>query len=180
MKFHHSRKSGHLFSVMTPESMKPTFEQLANTHRVAFILGATSIDEIIMWADFEIAHTTTPSNTLIDVSLGRQLPRANVIALLNELAIQTNDCWSTRRGMSRMAKNLRSNMTDAQAAIQSCYEYLRNENLLHDDKFSIFVTLEDDVSLIRDGIFGDDRLPALRDELLELFDKMAQETRIAQ
>ena len=94
--------------VIPLEFMEPTFAQRANMHRVAFVLGATSIDELIVWADTEIERATTISNALIELSLGRQLPRANIIALLTELAIKTNDCWSTQRGMSRMAEKLRS------------------------------------------------------------------------
>ena len=168
-----------IVAVITLELMKPTFEQRANMYRVAFMLGATSIAELMAWADAEIERATTPSNALIDLSLGRKLPHANIIALLTELAIQTNDCWSTQRGMSRMADVLRSTTTDTQETILNCYEYLRNENLLYDEKFINFVTLEDDVSLIRDGIFGGDRLPELRDELIETFDQMERETRTA-
>ncbi|HMO16443.1 MAG TPA: hypothetical protein PKD64_19960 [Pirellulaceae bacterium] len=159
--------------------MTPTFEQRANMHRVAFMLGAASINDLIAWADTEIEASSLPSNALIDLSLGRNLPLPNVIALLNELAIDTDDRWSTRRGMSRLAERIRAEHIETQAAIVKCYEYLRNENLLYDDDFIIFVTLEDDVSLIRDGIFGADRIPDLRNELVATLDQMERETRIA-
>ena len=51
--------------------------------------------------------------------------------------------------------------------------------LLYDENFINFVTLEHDVFLIRDGIFGDDRLPELRDELIETFDQMEREAGLA-
>ena len=159
--------------------MTPTFEQRANTNRVAFMLGAASMDDLIAWADTEIEASVQPSNALIDLSLGRNLPLANVIALLNELAIETDDRWSTCRGMSRLADQIRSNRIETQTAVMKCYEHLRNENLLYDDAFIIFVTLEDDVSLIRDGIFGADRIPELRDELIATLKQMEHDTRIA-
>ncbi|TWU44684.1 hypothetical protein Poly51_59530 [Rubripirellula tenax] len=158
----------------------PIFEQRANMHRVAFILGAACIDDLITWADEEIDASPQPPNALIDLSLGRKLPLGNVIALLNELAIETNDLWSTRRGLSLLADKIRSNEIETKSAIMKCYEHLRNENLLYDDAFIIFVTLEDDVSLIRDGIFGPDRLPELRDEFIATLDQMERETRIAE
>ena len=159
--------------------MASTFEQRANMYRVAFMLGAASIDDLITWADDEIGESPRPPNALIDLSLGRNLPLANVIALLNQLSLKTDERWSTRRGMSRLAAKVRSNEVETQTAIMKCYEYLRNENLLYDEAFIIFVTLEDDVSLIRDGIFGPDRLPELRDELIAALDQMEHETRIA-
>ncbi len=159
--------------------MTPTFEQRANMHRVAFMLGAASMVDLITWADDEIEASPQPPNALIDLSLGRNLPLADVIALLNEMATQTDDHWSTRRGMSRMADMVRSNEIETQTAIMKCYEHLRNENLLYDDAFLIFVTLEDDVSLIRDGIFGADKMPELRDELITTLDEMEHDTRIS-
>lgn len=160
--------------------MTPTFEQRANMYRVAYMLGAATIDELTAWADTEIQALPVPSNALIDISLGRRLPIANVIASLNELAIDTHDRWSTRCGMSKLARRIRAKQIDAQTAILRCYEYLRNQNMLYDDDFIVFVTLEDDVSLIRDGIFGNDMLTDMHDEVLLLFDQMESETRVAE
>lgn len=44
--------------------------------------------------------------------------------------------------------------------------------MLYDDDFDIFINLEDDLSLIRDGIFDPDRLPQLQADLLEALDAM--------
>ena len=60
--------------------------------------------------------------------------------------------------MSRMADVRRSTTTDTQETSLNCYKYLRDENLLYDEKFINFF-IEDDVSLVRDGILCDDRLP---------------------
>jgi len=58
--------------------------------------------------------------------------------------------------MSRMADVRRSTTTDTQETSLNCYKYLRDENLLYDEKIT---KIEDDVSLVRDGILCDDRLP---------------------
>jgi hypothetical protein len=60
--------------------------------------------------------------------------------------------------MSRMADVRRSTTTDTQETSLNCYKYLRDENLLYDEKITNFF-IEDDVSLVRDGILCDDRLP---------------------
>jgi hypothetical protein len=133
---------------------------------------------VIAWADSEIEALRHPSNSLIDISLGRQLPRANIISLLTELAIETSDSWSTRHGLSLLADQIRTQEIDIPTVILNCHKYLQTDNLLYDDGFIVFVVLEDDVSLIRDGIFGEDRIPELRDELLAALDQMARETRI--
>jgi len=57
-----------------------------------------------------------------------------------------------------MADVRRSTTTDTQETSLNCYKYLRDENLLYDEKFINFF-IEDDVSLVRDGILCDDRLP---------------------
>ncbi|MDA7933037.1 hypothetical protein N9B53_04380 [Mariniblastus sp.] len=57
-----------------------------------------------------------------------------------------------------MADVRRSTTTDTQETSLNCYKYLRDENLLYDEKITkLFI--EDDVSLVRDGILCDDRLP---------------------
>ena len=55
-----------------------------------------------------------------------------------------------------MADVRRSTTTDTQETSLNCYKYLRDENLLYDEKIT---KIEDDVSLVRDGILCDDRLP---------------------
>jgi len=54
----------------------------------------------------------------------------------------------------------------------NCYRFLQSEGMLYDDDFDIFINLEDDLSLIRDGIFDPDRLPQLQADLLEALDAM--------
>ena len=48
-----------------------TFSQIANAYRVALILDAIDISDLIAWADSEIEASTIPPNALVDVSMGR-------------------------------------------------------------------------------------------------------------
>ncbi len=63
--------------------------------------------------------------------------------------------------------------------MMNCYRFLQSEGLLYDDDFDIFINLEDDLSLIRDGMLGEDRLPQLKADLLEALDAMGDASRNA-
>jgi hypothetical protein len=52
--------------------------------------------------------------------------------------------------------------------------------MLHHDEFNIFISLEDELSLIRDGIVGKDRSTQLRDDLLEALESTGGESRNAE
>ncbi len=153
-----------------------TFSQIANAYRVALILDAIDTSDLIAWADSEIEASTIPPNALVDVSMGRKLPTAAMISHLTELADDENDSWSIQRGMSYVASCVRNGTMTIESAIMGCYRFLQSENLLYDDEFIMFVTYEDELSLIRDGIFGDDHLAQLRIDFLESLDEMANRT----
>jgi len=156
-----------------------TFHQLANSYRVALILDALDMDELIAWADSEIEASTVPSHALVDVSLGRQLPKNVLLTHLTKLADGIQDAWSIQRGMSFVADQLRSSAMSAETAVTNCYNFMQTTDLNYDDAFIIFYTYDDELSLIRDGVFSTDRLPQLHDDLLKTLDEMANNTKNA-
>ena len=160
--------------------MHTTFEQRANSHRVAYLLGAISNPIVVSWADREIEDTVNPPLPLIDLAMGRELPSANISSLLTELASDlTNDISSTQYGMSLLAEKARNHETDFRQMILDCHAHLVASRLLYDDAFLDFVSLEDGVSLIRDGIFGHDYIPELRDDFLQQLEKMREQSKFA-
>lgn len=144
----------------------------ANTYRVALIVGAADVDPVIAWADRQIEASTIPANPLIDISLGRSSPLSKIVAHLAELTDNTKDARSIKCAFAMVADRIRDESIDLETAIMNCYRFLQAEGLLYHDDFDIFINLEDDLSLIRDGIFGEDRLPQLRADLLEALDSM--------
>lgn len=146
--------------------------QDANTYRVALLVGATDIDSVIAWADRQIEASTIPAIPLIEISLGRSSPLATIVARLGDLTENTKDPRSIKNAFSMVADQIRNKSTDIEAAILNCYRFLQSESLLYHDDFDIFINLESDLSLIRDGIFGQDRLPQLQADFLEALDLM--------
>lgn len=153
--------------------------QDANTYRVALILGAADVNSVIAWADRQIEASTIPANPLIDISLGRSLPLSAFVAHLAELTDNTKDGRSIKKAFAMVAGQIRDSSIDVETAIMNCYRFLQSENLLYHDDFDIFINLEDDLSLIRDGIFGADRLTQLQADLLEALDAMEDTSRNA-
>lgn len=149
-----------------------SMSQQANMYRVALLIGAANVDSVIAWADRQIEASTIPENSLIDISLGRSLPLASIVARLAELAENTKDTRSIKNAFAIVADQVRDKLIDVETAVMNCYRFLQSEGLLYDDDFDIFIKLEDDLSLICDGIFGPDRLPQLRADLLEALDAM--------
>lgn len=146
--------------------------QDANTYRVALLLGATDVDSVIAWADRQIEASIIPANPLIDISLGRSSPLASIVARLGGLTVKTKDPRSIKTAFSMVADQIRIKSTDIETGIMNCYRFLKSEGLLYHDDFDIFINLESDLSLIRDGIFGKDRLPQLQADFLEALDLM--------
>ncbi len=144
----------------------------ANTYRVALLVGATDVGSVIAWADRQIEASTIPPNPLIDISLGRSSPLASMVAHLAELTENTKDPRSIKNAFAMVADRIRDKSIDLETAIMNCYRFLHSEGLLYHDDFDIFINLEGDLSLIRDGIFGQDRLPQLQADLLEALDSM--------
>jgi hypothetical protein len=150
-----------------------TFAQEANTHRVALLIGAIDLVDVIAWADSQIEVSEVPHNRLIDVSLGGSQSASAIAFLLIDLARNTKDPTSIKRAFGLLADRIRRKQIDIQAAIINCYRFLQDEHLLYEDKFMLFINLEDDLSLIRDGIFGSDKLPQVEADLLAGLDKLA-------
>lgn len=146
--------------------------QEANTLRVALIVGVVDVDSVIAWADRQIEVSTIPANPLIDISLGRSYPKSTLIARLAELTDHKKDARSIKNAFAMVADGVREKSLDVETAILNCFRFLQAEGLLYQDDFDIFITLEDDLSLIRDGIFGEDRLSRLASDLLSALDAM--------
>jgi hypothetical protein len=153
--------------------------QEANTYRVALLIGATDVDSVIAWADRQIEASSIPENPLIDISLGRSSPLASIVARLAELTENTKDPRTIKNAFAIVADRVRNQLIDVETAVMNCYRFLQSEGMLYDDDFDIFINLEDDLSLIRDGIFGPDRLPQLQADLLEALDAMGDASRNA-
>jgi hypothetical protein len=153
----------------------PTLAQSANTLRVALLIGATDKGYVIDWADSQIEASETPCIDLIDISLGNSKSEPELAALLKNLACDTRDLWSIKAAMGLLADRIRSRQLDAKNGILNCYRFCRSEGLLYDDDFMIFHNLEDDLSLIQDGIFGPEKWLELEADLLDALDAMAKD-----
>ncbi len=147
--------------------------QQAITQRVALLIGALSVPDVIHWADLHIEQSDVPHNSLIDISLGRFQPPTAIASCLTELASDAHDPKSINRAFGILAERVRSHQLDVQTAIINCYRFLQEEKLLYTDDYMVFINLEDDVSLIRDGIFGPDKLTVLQSDFLEALDGLA-------
>lgn len=154
-----------------------TLPQEANTYRVALLIGAADVDTVIAWADRQIQSAAIPANPLIDVSLGRSSTLSAIVEHLAEMTDNTKDVRSIKKAFTMVSDRIRNNSMDVETAVMNCYRFLRSENLLYDDDFLIFHNLEDDLSLIRDGVVGRDRLPQLQADLLEAIDSMGEASR---
>ncbi len=158
----------------TPQRTKmANLSQDANTFRVALILGAVDVNTVIAWADSQIEASTIPENALIDISLGRSLPLQALIARLAALTENRKDSHSIKKAFGMIANQIRDETVNVESAIMKCFLFLQSENMLYHDDFRIFIKLEDDLSLIRDGIVGPDRLPQLKNDLLETLESWA-------
>lgn len=151
----------------------PTLAQNANFYRVALILDVTDAADVIAWADTEIEASTIPPNALVEVSMGRSLPATAMVSHLAELTENPHDRWSIHRAFGLVADRIRIGGISTENAIMSCYRFLQSEKLLYDEGFYIFITYEDDLSLIRDGVFGADKIADTENNLLNTLDAMS-------
>lgn len=151
----------------------PTLSQNANFYRVALIMGVVDATNVIAWADAEIEASTIPPNPLIEVSLGRSLATAAMVSHLADLTENPHDRWSIHRAFGLVADRIRTGGISVESAIMNCYRFLQFEELLYDREFDIFITYEDDLSLIRDGIFSADKMAGLEAGLLNTLDAIS-------
>ncbi|WP_143543725.1 hypothetical protein [Rhodopirellula sp. MGV] len=154
--------------------MELTFEQRANQHRVAWIVGALEVADLIAWADSEIETIRRPAIELIDLSMCCDLSAQQINELLAKLAQQTDDIESTCLGLSQLASVVRRNKVSTETAIVSCHRLLQNEKLLAHDYFAEFISLEDDASRLRDRVAGPINAAELRESLLETLDHLPE------
>ena len=154
-----------------------TLAQTANTLRVALMIGATDKRNVIDWADSQIEASEAPCMELIDISLGSSKTDSDLAALLKSLARDTRDLSSIKAAMGLLADRIRAKQLDVQNGILNCYRFCRSEDLLYVDDFMIFHNLEDDLSLIQDGIFGPEKWPDLEADLLNALDEMAADAK---
>ena len=156
-----------------------TLQQLANEQRVLLLLGATTIPNAVEWADSKIEEIPSPPIELIDISMGGSQPFKSFAALIAVLAEQTDDIPSTMSAFGRLGSLVRDGTIDAVTAIERCYAHLRSEELLYVDPFMGFHNLSTDVAMIKDGYFGEEKLPEIQDDLLVELDEMSRDAWIA-
>ena len=131
------------------------------------ILHATTVDDVVRWADSEIESCEQPPIALVEISMGRSLPESNIIAYLSELITDPNDPGPMRVALGLLAAKIVDEDLQPESVIPIVYRLLHTEGLINDDPFVVFWSLESDLSLIRDGILGDDRLQQLRSDTMD-------------
>ena len=152
-----------------------TLAQLANSERVALLLGATNTKGVVSWADQIIEQMDRPPIELIDISMGGSQPISSFVALIGVLAEKTDDIPSTMHGFGRLTDLVRQRTLDAVTAIERCYSHLRSEDLLYSEPFMIFHNLRTDLAMVEDGYFGEDKLPEIEADLLAELDEMSRQ-----
>ena len=145
----------------------PTFSDGAASLRLAMMLHAISIDEVVKWADAEIESCDKPPIALIELSLGRSLPSANILNYLSELIADPNDSTPMRIALGMLATKIVAEDLNPESVIQDVYNLLHTEGVINDVPFVAFWGLAEDLSLIRDGILGNDRLAQLRSDTMD-------------
>ena len=131
------------------------------------MLHATTTDEVVKWADSEIESCDKPPIALVEISMGRSLPDANILAYLTELVADLNDPTPMRIALGMLATQIVDEELNPESVIQEVYRLLHTEGLINDDPFDAFWGLAEDLSLIRDGILGQDRLLQLRSDTMD-------------
>ena len=84
----------------------PTLSSGAASLRLAMMLHATTIDEVVKWADSEIESCDKPPIALVEISMGRSLPIANILAYLSELVDDPNDPTPMRVALGMLATKI--------------------------------------------------------------------------
>ena len=146
-----------------------TLSHRANVKRISLQLGIIEPADIVAWVDDEIEASDVPASPLVDLSLGRTIPVAELVSLLGSLVTNSADLEPLKEVLRQVADRIRSNDMKPEAAIVSIYNYLKIDRD-DDDLYITFLTLEDDYADIRDGIYGDGDLSVLREPLLNELD----------
>ena len=138
----------------------------ANYHRIALLTGCESVDDVIRWADAEIASAETPPSALVDVSLGSSKPPAQIGALLFTLVVDPDDNSALNAVLSKIETMVRDDQLPVDAAIDRIYDFAKT-NAADDELRLAFISLAEDLSCICDGGYWTDDANALREPLLE-------------
>ena len=138
----------------------------ANYHRIALLTGCETVDDVIRWADAEIAQIETPRVALIDVSLGRSKSVAQICALLDTLVADPDDDSALNAVLTKIATMVRDDQLSADVAIDRIYDYAKTNAANGDLRFA-FISLAEDLSCIRDGVYWTNDANTLREPLLQ-------------
>ena len=142
----------------------------ADYHRIALHTGCETVDDVIRWADAEIAQIEMPPVPLIDVSLGKSQPVAQICALLKTLVADPNDCSALNAVLTNIATMVCDDQLSVDVAIDRIYDYAKMY-APNDDLRWAFISLAEDLSCIRDGVYWTNDASALRQPLLEAINR---------
>ena len=142
----------------------------ADYHRIALLTGCESIDDVISWADKEIGLRDNPEPELIDVSLGKTRTIKQIHELLTTLVVDLNDSSALKCVLDHISTLVRDGRLAVDDAIDRIYNYARSSCPTTDLRYA-FISLAEDLSCIRDGVYYTDAVAALREPLLETINR---------
>ncbi len=138
----------------------------ADYRRIALLTGCATIDDVVRWADEEIARRELPESELIAISLGKSRPIDQINQLLRALVLDMNDSSALKAVLFQMATTVRDGRLPVDVAIDRIYSYARSNCPTGELRYQ-FISLAEDLSCIRDGVFWTDDVTVLRESLLE-------------
>ena len=141
----------------------------AETQRISLLLGVADAKDIVSWADAEIGASDLPAAPLIDLSLGRTKSRTELHSFLSSLVKEPTDSGPLKIVLRIVADRVRDGSMDLGTAIQSIFEFLKN-NRADADLYITFLRLEVEYACIRDGVYGNGDFSGLRESLLDELD----------
>lgn len=136
----------------------------ADYHRIALLTGCETIDDVISWADAEIERRKAPEAELIAISLGKSRSIKEIAQLLAVLVVDLNDSAALAAVLARIAALVREGRFPIDEAISRIYNYAKSYN---GDLHLAFMSLAEDLSCIRDGVFWTNDVTVLREPLLD-------------
>ncbi len=142
----------------------------ADYYRIALLIGCETIDEVIRWADSEIARVESPPVSLIEVSLGRSKPITELANLLSILVEDPNDDSALFAVLHKIAGMVRDGLWSPDDAIDRIYGYAKTQAPNQELRYA-FISLAEDLSCIRDCVYWTDDVTALREPLILTIDR---------
>jgi hypothetical protein len=143
---------------------------LADYHRIALLVDCETIDEVIGWADSEIGRVESPPISLIEVSLGRSKPIAELTNLLSILVVDPNDDSALFAVLHKIAGMVRDGLWSPDDAIDRIDRYAKSKARNQELRYA-FISLAEDLSCIRNGVYWTDDVTDLRGPLLLTIDR---------